>query len=158
MKIQKIGEIRTPYKEKAPYQPKDNVEKDEFYINLNDDYIKALDQIEKFKYIYVLYYLNLSKDNPDLKIQPPWSNGKEVGLFASRSPHRINPIGLSVVELKKIKENKIFISSLDAFDKTPLLDIKPYIKNLDDKIDANYGWIDKNDFKHLNLHIKGIPH
>ena len=105
MKIQKIGEIRTPYKEKAPYQPKDNVEKDEFYINLNDDYIKALDQIEKFKYIYVLYYLNLSKDNPDLKIQPPWSNGKEVGLFASRSPHRINPIGLSVVELKKIKEN-----------------------------------------------------
>src|SRR6056297_3324100 len=133
MKIQKIGEIRTPYKEKAPYQPKDNVEKDEFYINL-------------------------SKDNPDLKIQPPWSNGKEIGLFASRSPHRINPIGLSVVELKKIKENKIFISSLDAFDKTPLLDIKPYIKNLDDKIDANYGWIDKNDFKHLNLHIKGIPH
>jgi len=48
---------------------------------------------------------------------------------------------------------------LDVFDRTPLLDIKPYIKDLDSKPDANYGWIEKiDDYEHLLLHIKGVPH
>ena len=55
---------------------------------------------------------------------------------------------------------QIFTSGLDVFDSTPLLDIKPYIKDLDLKNDANYGWLDDLDSnkEHLLLHIKGIPH
>lgn len=50
-------------------------------------------------------------------------------------------------------------SGFDVFDGTPLLDIKPYIKDLDSKGDANYGWIeDLEDRDHLMLHIRGIPH
>jgi len=60
---------------------------------------------------------------------------------------------------KRIVNSKIFTSGLDVFDKTPLLDIKPYIKDLDSKSDANHGWVaDIDDYKHLLLHIKGIPH
>jgi len=80
-------------------------------------------------------------------------------VFASRSPVRPNCIGLSIVRIKRIINNEILTSGLDVFDGTPLLDIKPYIKDLDVKIDANYGWIEEiGDREHLFLHIKGIPH
>jgi len=92
-------------------------------------------------------------------VTPPWANGKQVGVFASRSPVRPNSIGISVVLVKRIDNNEIFISGLDAYDGTPLLDIKPYINDLDVKYDANYGWIEgPEDKEHLLLHIKGIPH
>ena len=60
---------------------------------------------------------------------------------------------------KSITNNEILTSGMDVFDGTPLLDIKPYIKDLDTKQDDNYGWIeDMDDREHLLLHIKGIPH
>jgi len=86
------------------------------------------------------------------------TGGVKVGLFASRSPVCPNFIGLSIVQIRSIVNNKIFTSGLDVFDKTPLLDIKPYVKDLDSESDANYGWIGEiNDYEHLLLHIKGIP-
>ena len=80
-------------------------------------------------------------------------------MFASRSPDRPNNIGISIVRVKGIVNNEIFIFGLDAFDGTPMIDIKPYINDLDVKHDANYGWVDDlEDKEHLILHIKGIPH
>jgi len=94
-----------------------------------------------------------------MKVEPIWAGEIEVGLFASRSPVRPNPIGLSVVKPLSIEGNTIFTTGLDVFDGTPLLDIKPYIKDLDSKPDANYGWVEKTgDLRHLALHILGIPH
>ncbi len=64
-----------------------------------------------------------------------------------------------MVRIKEIKNNEIITSGLDVLDGTPLLNIKPYIKELDSKTDANYGWLeDLNNKEHLLLHIKGIPH
>ncbi|MCK5879169.1 MAG: SAM-dependent methyltransferase, partial [Holophagae bacterium] len=61
--------------------------------------------------------------------------------------------------IREIVDNRIYTSGLDVFDGTPVLDIKPYIKDLDSKNDANSGWIDEmDDSEHLTLHIKGIPH
>lgn len=124
------------------------------------EYVEGLYRLESFNYIYVLYFLDRVKDRePSMMVFPPWANGKKVGLFASRSPIRPNPIGISVVKLKEINGNVIHISSLDAFDGTPILDIKPYIRDLDTKNDANYGWVEElEDKDHLMLHIKGIPH
>jgi len=156
--LNQIGIIRTPYTETAPYQP---VEEDEgdFRIILDPQHIDGLKRLEDFRYIYVLYYIDRVKGESSVIVNPPWTGDMEVGTFASRSPVRPNPIGLSIVIVKKIVNNEIFTSGLDVFDGTPLLDIKPYIKDLDSKSDANYGWIEEiNDFDHLLLHIKGIPH
>jgi len=157
--IKSIGTIHTPYTEKAPYQP---VEEDEgnFYITVKKEYEHCLFRLNSFKYIYVIYYIHKLKRKKIFKIMiPPWTEGFKIGLFASRSPLRPNPIGLSIVKIKGIVKNIIYTSGLDVFDGTPLIDIKPYVKNLDSKCDANYGWIDQlGDLSHLVLHIQGIPH
>ncbi len=157
-----IGIIETPYMDFAPYQP---VEEDngEFKIILNPEYEEGLHKLNRFKYIYVLYFINKVSKKPELTIKPSWLGSfapeSGIGLFASRSPVRPNPIGLSIVRIKKIEENIIYTSGLDVFDGTPVLDIKPYIKDLDTKEDANHGWLDDvKDKDHLMLHIKGIPH
>jgi len=94
-----------------------------------------------------------------MTIRPPWIPGSEIGVFASRSPVRPNCLGLSIVRIKDISNNQIVTSGLDVFDGTPLLDIKPYINELDSKTDANYGWLeDLDDRDHLMMHIKGVPH
>ena len=158
IRFQAIGVIHTPYRESAPYQPVEEAE-GEFTVVLEPRYEAGLFRLEKFRYIYVIYYIDRLNVKPKMRVKPPWAGGVEVGLFASRSPVRPNPIGLSVVRVKKIEANIIYTSGLDVFDGTPLLDIKPYIKELDSKNDANNGWIEGLDGKeHLMMHIKGIPH
>jgi len=158
LKVEQIGIIKTPYKDSAPYQPIDN-DKNEFIIELNEEYIEGIKDLQKFNFIYVFFYMHRMKEKVKMTISPSWAEGENIGIFASRSPVRPNPIGLSIVRIKKIDGNKIFTSCLDVFDGTPLLDIKPYIKDLDEKSNANYGWIDTVDDKeHLAMHIKGIPH
>jgi len=155
--LKKIGTIHTPYKNFAPYQPRENDE-GEFIIEVEPAYEAGLNRLEEFSYIYVLYYLHRRSGKISLKARPPWTD-QVVGLFASRSPHRPNPIGLSVVRLEKRQGNNLFVSGLDAFDGTPLLDLKPYLQELDSKADADYGWLNgSEDRDHLLLHIKGIPH
>lgn len=153
-----IGIIHTPYINEAPHQPVAN-DKNEFIVEVNEEYVDGLKNLEEFKFIYLIFYLDKTSQKVEMEIKPPWARGKEVGLFSSRSPNRPNPIGLSIVRLKKIVGNKIYTSGVDLFNGTPLLDIKPYIKDLDSKSDADYGWInDSEDEEHLALHIKGIPH
>jgi len=156
--LKQIGVIRTPYKNNAPFQP---IEKDQgnFQIIVDPQYTESLRKLDQFHYIYVIYYIHRVSREVKNIVSPPWTGGIEVGTFASRSPVRPNFIGLSIVRIKQISKNKIYTTGLDVFDRTPLLDIKPYIKDLDSKCDANYGWIeDLEGYKHLLLHIKGIPH
>jgi len=157
--FEQIGIIKTPYGDKAPYQPVDEDE-GEFKIILSESYARGLEDLDSFTYIYVIYYIDRVKKPASMIVSPSWTPGTQVGLFASRSPARPNPIGISIVRIHKIENNIIHTSGLDVLDNTPLLDIKPYIKDLDTKDDANYGWLDDLDSNkdHLLLHIKGIPH
>lgn len=157
--FQQIGIIRTPYVDAAPYQPVTNDE-GEFRIVIHPEYTEGLADLTTFRYIYVLYFIDRLARRPVMTETPSWTPDTRIGLFASRSPARPNPIGLSIVQLKKVTGNEVFTSGLDVFDNTPLLDIKPYIKDLDSKTDANYGWIDNlpGNKQHLLLHIMGIPH
>lgn len=158
IEFEQIGVIHTPYTDNAPFQPREKEEGD-FSLVLEPQYAGGLFKLSKFRYIYVIYYIHEVKRDLSMLVSPPWAGGKKVGVFASRSPVRPNCIGLSIVSLKRIVDNKIITSGLDVFDQTPLLDIKPYIKDLDAKPDANYGWLEEmDDYKHLLLHIKGIPH
>lgn len=156
--LKQIGTIRTPYTDKATYQPINN-NKGEFRIVMDPAYTEGLRELDLFHYIYVIFYMHKIKRKELMTVIPPWAGDMKVGLFASRSPVRPNPLGLSIVRVKRIIDNEIFTSDLDVLDGTPLIDIKPYIKDLDSKCDANYGWIEKlEDREHLSLHIKGIPH
>ncbi|WP_341349562.1 SAM-dependent methyltransferase [Clostridium botulinum] len=82
----------------------------------------------KNSHIIILFYFNKSKDF-DLITKTPWSDEKK-GVFSTRSPRRPNPIGLSIVKLIEIDHNKIIIKVIDMLDGTPVLDIKPYSKEL----------------------------
>jgi tRNA (adenine37-N6)-methyltransferase len=139
-----IGYIHTPYTTLAdlPHQP-DPKAGGEFTIELNPDLVDGLYKMETFSYIQVFFYLDRPDKPVTLHVRPPSAGGMEVGLFASRSPRRPNPIGLSTVKLKRIFGNRLDISGIDVLDNTPLLDIKPYFKRLDIKPDANNGWGEK---------------
>jgi len=163
MVFESIGVIHTPYTEnsRVPYQPMDAQTEagKKFFVDVDAKYTEALYRLDSFRYVYLLYHTDRLRRPAELTVQPPWAGGVRVGVFASRAPARPNPIGLSVVRLLSIGGYRLSTSPLDVFDKTPLLDIKPYIQDLDSKRDANFGWVDElPDRDHLMLHIKGVPH
>ncbi|MCD4698341.1 MAG: tRNA (N6-threonylcarbamoyladenosine(37)-N6)-methyltransferase TrmO [Bacteroidales bacterium] len=141
IKLTPIGTIHTPYLEDAPFTDFENAE-GEFYVELNKEYIDGLYQLDTLKYCYLLFHIHKQKKSARMHIFPPRGNGKEIGLFATRSPNRVNPIGLTVAKIKNIEGNRIYTYGLDIIDGTPLLDIKPYIRDFDMKEDANLGWIE----------------
>jgi tRNA-Thr(GGU) m(6)t(6)A37 methyltransferase TsaA len=140
--LHQIGVIRTPYTTSVPFQPDEGAGGD-FRVILDEQYAEGLMGIETFSYILLLFFLDRKIKGYSLRVTPPRAGGKEVGLFASRSPSRPNPIGLSVVRIKEIQGNVIHTSCIDAYDGTPVLDIKPYIETLDSKIGSGGGWINE---------------
>ena len=94
-------------------------------------YRTALKDLDKFEYIILIYYFNLT-DNWSPMVHPPGSE-HYFGTFATRSPKRPNPIGMSVVKLDSIdiKKGLLYLSGVDAFKGTPVLDIKPYLPSID---------------------------
>lgn len=125
-----IGYFKTPFDEKtgAPrhgiLQPKTKGE-----IEILPKYRDALAMLEKFEYIIVLYYFN-STENWE-SIVGHLSVHKKFGVFASRTPKRPNPIGMSVVKVDSLKDGTLYLAGIDAFNNTPVLDIKPYLPSVD---------------------------
>jgi tRNA-Thr(GGU) m(6)t(6)A37 methyltransferase TsaA len=79
------------------------------------------------------------------KVRPPRLNGRKVGVFATRSPHRPNPIGLSLAKIESIDGCKLWLRGIDIVDSTPILDIKPYVPCYDSLPDAQCAsWIDSD--------------
>lgn len=146
IKLNSIGYIKTNYKKNAPQHPKNSDKK--HYLELERKYISELNYLEKFNYIYVLYYFD-RVNNKELEE----SKENDIGIFATRSPIRPNPIGLSIVKVIRVKENKVFISGIDALNNSPILDIKPYIKVIDLKLDANSGWLRKDNMLDNKIYL-----
>ena len=98
-------------------------------IEIYEDFSRALKDLNKYEYIIVIYHMHLSRDwHSD--VRPPGSRSS-FGLFATRSPNRPNPIGFGVIKLIRIEGNTLHVSGIDAFDGTPVLDIKPWIPSID---------------------------
>ncbi len=108
-------------------------------LNAGSNFEQALEELEQFDRIWVVYSFHLNK-NWKPKITPPRSD-KKIGLFATRSPHRPNQIGLSCVEIEKVVGRKIYIKNFDLINNTPILDIKPYIPYCDSFPNATTGWL-----------------
>lgn len=100
---------------------------------------EGLESIEGFSHLILLYWLG--GDFPRLLRVTPRSSDRPRGVFATRSPRRPNPIGLSVVTLEGRQGRRLALRNLDCLDGTPLLDIKPYIARTDAEAAASRGWL-----------------
>jgi tRNA-Thr(GGU) m(6)t(6)A37 methyltransferase TsaA len=100
-------------------------------IVLKKEFTDGLYRIEDFEKLYILFYFSKSKGYK--LIHRRRYDGEISGVFASRSPYRPNGIGLTIVELLKVEGNVLHVKGLDAINGTPVLDIKPYIKETEEK-------------------------
>ncbi len=139
-----IGMISTPHKTIANI-PIQSVGAEEFVgiIELEPQLMEALEGLEGFSNLILLYHLHLS-NGYKIRVKP-FMDDKEHGLFATRSPKRPSPIGMSTVELLKIEGNKIWFKGADMLDGTPLIDIKPFFRQVDNRPNAVSGWLDSKD-------------
>ena len=143
LSVRPIGVVHSPFKERvdAPRQPilARGVEGSiELFSGRNFE--QALEDIQGFNFIWVVFWFHLNTTWKP-KVSPPRS-GLRRGVFATRSPYRPNPIGLSVVNLRKVDGLILSVQSLDILDGTPVLDLKPYIPYTDSLPDANSGWLE----------------
>jgi tRNA-Thr(GGU) m(6)t(6)A37 methyltransferase TsaA len=135
-----IGVIHTPYTtlEDMPIQPK-GAKRIVGTIEVNEQYVPGLMDLDGFSHVYLLYKFHMAQKTA-LKVTP-FMDTIQRGVFSTRSPLRPNHIGLSLVELKKIKTNIITVQGIDVLDGTPLLDIKPYIAAFDEVQNSSSGWM-----------------
>lgn len=116
-------------------------------LKLAPEFQSALDQLEGFSHLWLIYVFHTHLRQPWRPhiLSPRVDAPKEIGVFASRSPHRPNPIGLSVVELLHLDRAatngpEIHVGGVDILDETPMLDIKPYLPYADSIPQARAGW------------------
>ena len=135
-----IGIIHSPFKKPlgTPIQPT-AAESICGTVEIFPEYAEGLKDIEGFSHIILLYHFHLSKRSQLLL--KPFLDNKVHGVFAVRAPNRPNPIGISVVRLIGREGNLINICNVDIIDGTPLLDIKPYIPELDMRQVTKKGWL-----------------
>jgi tRNA-Thr(GGU) m(6)t(6)A37 methyltransferase TsaA len=99
-------------------------------LEINPEYTEGLKDILPGQEIVVLFHFHKSQPfSKNLLTQTPPHKGKPFGVFSICSPRRPNPIGLSVLKVTEVKENKIYVKRVDMLDGTPILDIKPHIIN-----------------------------
>ena len=138
-----IGIIHTPFKaiEGVPIQPAGA-----FGIvgevKVNKKYSTGLKSLEEFSHIILIYHFHLS-GKYKLKVIP-FMDIEEHGIFATRAPNRPNPIGISVVKIRTIEKNIIWVENIDVIDGTPLLDIKPYISHFNNVSEEKNGWYSRS--------------
>jgi len=98
-------------------------------IVFREELTEALEGVEEFSHLFVLFWLHEMSDE-DRQVMNVRPRGRRdmplLGIFATRTPHRPNPIGLTRVKLLKVEGNVVTVQGLDAFDGTPVLDIKPF--------------------------------
>lgn len=101
----------------------------------------ALEDLAGWEYLWVIFWFHLNEGwRP--KVLPPRSRSGRKGVFATRSPHRPNPLGLSVVRLERIEGLTLHLCNLDMLEGTPVLDIKPYVAYTDAIPQARAGWLE----------------
>jgi tRNA-Thr(GGU) m(6)t(6)A37 methyltransferase TsaA len=123
--LHQIGTLRTPYPTGTAFASMKG-KAAECRIILDKQYVQGLQQLDTFTHIVVLFYFDRLTGGTKMTVSSPASGEVRTGLFASRVPNRPNPVGLSIVRLKKISGNVLRTEGIDVYDGSPLLDIKPY--------------------------------
>lgn len=138
-----IGVVRSPFAElaQAPRQPaaargvRGTIE-----LAPGRGLEHALEGITAWSHLWIVFWFHLAEGATVRKVRPPRSTEK-LGVFATRSPHRPNPIGLSLVRLRAVRGLTVEVEDLDLVDGTPVLDLKPYVPYADVAEGATSGWL-----------------
>jgi len=137
-----IGIIHSPFTEPEgmPIQPA-GAAGVKATVEVFEEYRRGLKDLDGFSHIILLYHFHRSRG---FKLHAtPFMDSVPRGVFATRAPARPNAIGISVVQLDKIEDGVLHIHSVDMLDRTPLLDIKPYVPEFDAHLNARIGWLGK---------------
>jgi tRNA-Thr(GGU) m(6)t(6)A37 methyltransferase TsaA len=145
-----IGIVHSPFQERAaaPRQPDPKAgASGTIELLAGRDFEHALDGLGEWDHIWILFVFSQNVEQGRSwrpHVLPPRADRKH-GVFATRSPYRPNPIGLSVVALERVDGLNLHVRGLDLLDATPVLDIKPYVRYADAHPDASSGWLDPGD-------------
>ncbi|MGD9677706.1 MAG: tRNA (N6-threonylcarbamoyladenosine(37)-N6)-methyltransferase TrmO [Vulcanibacillus sp.] len=130
MELKPIGVITSSYNTKgeAPRQGRLSDEIQE--IKIYQEYVEGLEGIDNNEYIIILYWQDKS-DRSKLITKTPTSGNEERGVFSSRSPNRPNPIAFCIAQILETSKDMLLVKGLDALNGSYVLDIKPYIVEID---------------------------
>ncbi len=137
-KVKPIGVVHSRFKTREEIinsKTEENVGE----IEIFKEYSEGLSDLDGFSHIIVIFWMHKSFFK-SLKVRPIHHPEKLRGVFATRSPDRPNPLGITVVELLERKDNMLSIKGIDMLDETPVLDIKPYTKR-EQKDTIKCGWL-----------------
>jgi tRNA (adenine37-N6)-methyltransferase len=140
-----IGVARTPFTDRvsAPRQPyASRAARGTIELFPGRDFEHALEDLGGWDRLWIIFCFHLNA--PGVwrpKVLPPRSAGTRRGVFSTRSPHRPNPIGLSVVRLEEVRGLVLHVRDVDMIDGSPVLDLKPYVPYADAFVDARTGWL-----------------
>jgi tRNA-Thr(GGU) m(6)t(6)A37 methyltransferase TsaA len=134
-----IGTVRSSYTDTSQIPKGPGAEhRAEGVLDILPQYEIGLTDIEGFSHLFVLWVFDRA-GGCELMATPPLDN-RPHGVFATRSPQRPNPIGLTVVALLRREGTKLFVRGVDMLDGTPILDIKPYLSSIPDA-ELRRGWL-----------------
>ena len=143
VRLRAVGVVRSAYKEPSDlpppaFAPPRFFERSLGEIEVFPEFADALDDIEGFSHIIVLFHFHRAGE-AKLRAVPPGESWPR-GIFSTRSPHRPNPLGLSVLKLLRRDGRRLEVAGVDIIDGTPVLDIKPYTTR-DRKSRIRTGWL-----------------
>ncbi|MFC2160092.1 tRNA (N6-threonylcarbamoyladenosine(37)-N6)-methyltransferase TrmO [Acidobacteriota bacterium] len=141
--LKSIGWVHSPFKSKQDIEPEkfatragfDQIEGE---LEFEDEFAEGLTDIEDFSHIIVIF--GFHKAEGFKLLTTPFLDTTPRGVFATRSPHRPNPVGMTIVKIIERKNNILRVSGMDMIDGTPILDIKPYTPR-DQKEKIEIGWL-----------------
>jgi tRNA (adenine37-N6)-methyltransferase len=133
-----VGLIHTPFSTPAETPIQAVRSQAEGWVEVFPEYAEGLQDIEDFSHLYLLYHLHQAH-RVDLLVEP-FLDDRQHGVFATRHPFRPNHIGISIVKLAGRQGNRLQVSGVDMLNETPLLDIKPYVPEFDQRDNVQTGW------------------
>lgn len=117
----------------------------------------SLQGLNQFTHLWILFIFHLNQSKGfHAKVHPPRLGGESIGLFATRSPHRPNPVGLSLVKILKVHPDRIDVEGVDLVDGTPVVDVKPYLPQYEIRQDAKAGWVEENPIRPIQVEFSSV--
>jgi len=138
-----IGIIHTPFNgfDKIPRQGR-FAEDTSAYAEIFDEFAEGMKDLDTFTHAHLIFYFH-KKDEELQLLQYPKGRNAPRGVFSIRSPLRPNKIGLTIVKIVSVEKSILRFTGADMIDGTPLLDIKPYVPEIDCYPDAGKGWFEQ---------------